>query len=335
MVIKASAAAGVRALVLDLASPDEVRRETAIARIAVIGDRAVPHILSAFRASRDRVARTAMLRALEPIADPRAGAIAREALAEGGDLAVAAAGALRGLLTSGGGTTASDALDALMGVLLDGAADRRARLAALEALETVPEVRDRVKAAIGRDERLVEIAKTRGGDAGAAHALWTDALDGRLPDDPRALRAAVQEHGAAAPLGALHRLVDRLRTHESAVAADRLVDWRAVRGAVHQALALRGSRVALYDLREAIGSSEPGLPLSFLAAIQLVGDAACLEDIAAAFARTPEHEARWRAQLATAFRTIAAREKISRRHAVMKRIQARWIDALPKLTGKS
>ena len=85
MVIKASAAAGVRALVLDLASPDEVRREAAIARIAVIGDRAVPHILSALTASRDRVARTAMLRALEPIGDPRAAAVAREALAEGGD----------------------------------------------------------------------------------------------------------------------------------------------------------------------------------------------------------------------------------------------------------
>jgi hypothetical protein len=93
--------------------------------------------------------------------------------------------------------------------------------------------------------------------------------------------------------------------------------------------------VALYDLREAIATSEPGLPISFLAAIQVIGDASSLEDIAAAFVRTPEHEERWRLQLATAFRTIAAREKIGRRHAVMKRIQARWIDALPKLTGKS
>ena len=332
MVIKASAAAGVRALVLDLASPDEVRREAAIARIAVIGDRAVPHILSAFRASRDRVARIAMLRALEPIADPRAGAVAREALNEGSDLAVAAAGVLRGLLTSKEGTASSDALDALMGVLLDGRAERRARVAALEALETVPEVRDRVTAAIGRDERLLEIAKTRTGDA---DALWSDALDGRLPDDPRALRAAVQEHGATAPLGALHRLIDRLRTHESTVAPDRLGEWRGVRGAVHQALALRGSRVALYDLREAITGSEPGLPIPFLAAIQLIGDAACLEDIAIAFGRTPPAEARWRSQLATAFRTIAAREKITRRHAVMKRIQARWPEMLLELTGKS
>jgi hypothetical protein len=334
MVIKASAAAGVRALVLDLASPEEVRREAAIARIAVIGDRAVPHILSAFRASRDRVARTAMLRALEPIADPRAGAVARDALAEGGDLAVAAAGVLRGLLTSGTGTTSSEALDALMGVLLDGNADRRARVATLEALETVPEVRDRVTAAVGRDERLLEIAKTRAGDRGAADALWTDALDGRLPDDPRALRTAVQEHGAAAPLGALHKLVDRLRTHESSVPDDRMADWRAVRGAVHQALALRTSRVALYDLREAIASSKPGLPISFLAAVQLIGDANCLEDIATAMSRTPPGETRWRAQLATAFRTVAAREKITRRHATMKRIQARWPDIVPELTGK-
>jgi hypothetical protein len=332
MVIKASAAAGVRALVLDLASPDDVRREAAIARIAVIGDRAVPHILSAFRASRDRVARTAMLRALEPIADPRAGAVAREALAEGGDVAVAAAGVLRGLLTSAEGNKSSDALDALMSVLLNGAADRRARLAALEALETVPEVRDRVATAIGRDDRLVDIAKSRTDDA---DALWTDALDGRLPDDPRALRSAVQTHGQTAPLNALHRLIDRLRTHESDVPADRVGEWRAVRGAVHQALALRGSRVALYDLREAIGTSEPGLPISFLAAIQVIGDASCLEDIAGAFVRAADQDQRWGLQLATAFRTIATREKVSRRHAVMKRIQARWIEALPKLMGKS
>ncbi len=332
MVIKASAAAGVRALVLDLASPDDVRREAAIARIAVIGDRAVPHILSAYRASRDRVARTAMLRALEPIADPRTGAVAREALAEGGDVAVAAAGVLRGLLTSAEGTKSSEALDALMSVLLNGAADRRARLAALEALETVPEVRDRVAAAIGRDERLVDIAKTRADDA---DALWTDALEGRLPDDPRALRGAVQAHGGTAPLNALHRLIDRLRTHESAVPADRVDEWRAVRGAVHQALALRGSRVALYDLREAIATSESGLPISFLAAIQVIGDAACLEDIAGAFVRAGEQDQRWALQLATAFKTIATREKVSRRHAVMKRIQARWTDALPKLMGKS
>jgi hypothetical protein len=221
-----------------------------------------------------------------------------------------------------------------MTVLLDGAADRRARLAALEALETVPEVRDRVTAAIGRDERLLEIAKTRAGAAGSADALWSDALDGRLPDDPRGLRAAVQAHGATAPLSALHRLVDRLRTHESVLAAERLGDWRGVRGAVHQALALRGSRVALYDLREAIASSEPGLPISFLAAVQLIGDPACLEDIAGALGRTPSGETRWRVQLTTAFRTITAREKITRRHAVMKRIQARWPDILLELTGK-
>ena len=60
-----------------------------------------------------------------------------------------------------------------------------------------------------------------------------------------------------------------------------------------------------------------------------------VEDIAGAFVRAGEQDQRWGAQLATAFRTVATREKVSRRHTVMKRIQARWIDALPKLMGKS
>ena len=42
----------------------------------------------------------------------------------------------------------------------------------------------------------------------------------------------------------------------------------AVRGALHQALALRGSRVALYDLRETIERPPAPLPSSFLAALQ-------------------------------------------------------------------
>ena len=40
---------------------------------------------------------------------------------------------------------------------------------------------------------------------------------------------------------------------------DRRRDWLTVRGAVHQALAARGSRVAAYDLREAIETAERAL----------------------------------------------------------------------------
>ena len=36
---------------------------------------------------------------------------------------------------------------------------------------------------------------------------------------------------------------------QAATRAARRDDWQIVRGALHQALALRGSRIALYDLR--------------------------------------------------------------------------------------
>ena len=103
------------------------------------------------------------------------------------------------------------------------------------------------------------------------------------------------------------------------------------RAAAHVALASRGSRLALYDLRESLESADAPLPVEFLAALSLVGDASCLEAIAAAYAR-PAASGRgrddwWRQHLADAFRAIVAREAITRRHAVMKKIEKRWPDA--------
>src|SRR5512145_1652365 len=119
MVIKASAASEIRSLVEALAGVDEVRREAAAARLAVIGSRAVPHIMAAYRGATDRAARVALMRALERSTDPRAGGVARGAITEGGDLAVAAIGVLRGLLDAREGQTGSQALDALMAAALE------------------------------------------------------------------------------------------------------------------------------------------------------------------------------------------------------------------------
>jgi hypothetical protein len=54
----------------------------------------------------------------------------------------------------------------------------------------------------------------------------------------------------------------------------------------------------------------------------MVGDVSCLEPIAGAHARAKN--AWWRDHLANAFRAIAAREKVTRRHAVMKKIEKKW-----------
>ena len=109
MVIKASAATEIRQLTAALDGDDEVRREAAIARLAIIGARAVDALGRTYSAATDRQTRIAVLRALEPIGDRRTIAIAQQAIAEGGDLARAAASALRGLLDSPHASTGTDA----------------------------------------------------------------------------------------------------------------------------------------------------------------------------------------------------------------------------------
>jgi hypothetical protein len=124
-----------------------------------------------------------------------------------------------------------------------------------------------------------------------------------------------------------------VRVREGSMSAGpRRDEWRAARGALHQALALRGSRVAVYDLRETIEEAREPLPVSFLAALHVIGDESCVESLAAAYARTPNDDARWRHQLGAAFRAITRREKITRRHATFKRIAARWPDAARELS---
>lgn len=337
MVIKASAATEIRQLIAGLGGDDEVRREAAIARLAVIGARAVDGLRRAYAESSARETRIAVLRALEPIGDRRTVAIARGAIAEGGDLALAAASALRGLLDSPHGPTGTDALDVLVATALDPSAERRVRLAAFDALQGMPEgVRARVAEALQADPDpgLKARASDLPRDAAAADAVWQDALEGRLPDTAGALRDAAGTRAAAAALSALQKMIDAVRSREGTVDnAAKRAEWQTVRGALHQALALRGSRVAVYDLREALEDSRGPLPTSFLAALHVVGDQSCLEPLAAAYARTPAGNARWKVQLAAAFRAIARREKVTRRHAVVKRISARWPEAGRELTS--
>jgi hypothetical protein len=329
MVIKRSASAEVGTLVAALADTDEAHREAAVARLAVIGARAIDKLTRIYPATSSRAARLAMLRIFEAVGDHRAGPLARRALLEGGDVAVAAAGVLRALLPSTQGSASADALDALISTALDTNNDHRLRLAAFEALQDVPgDVRTRVAQALGTDpaHALQQAATYGDGRTGAddlvrSGAVWCDAIEGRLPEDPRDLRDALSTRAAAAPLNTLRKLIGAVRERESAGAGAGRDSWRTVRGAIHQALALRGSRVALYDLRESLAEGATPLPVSFLAALHVVGDESCLEPLAARW-RASDDE-RWRHQLAEAFRAITRREKIGRGHRTMKKLRAR------------
>jgi hypothetical protein len=336
MSIKPSAATEIRTLLAGLASGDYIRRETAIARLAIIGPRAVDRMLTVYSAG-DRDTRIAILRALEAIADPRALAVAREAIAGGGDVAVAAAGTLRALLDSPADATATASLDVLVATALSASAERRVRVAAFEALRDMPsDIRQRVADALGADpDRAVHPASRNDTAANASDALWQDAVEGRLPDDPAALRELLSSRASSAPLGVLQRLVDAFHARErDADGTPRRSAWRGLRGEIHQSLGMRGSTIALYDLRETLAAAQEPLPASFVGALQAIGDASCLEPMASAHARAAAGDAsaaRWRAQLEQAFRTIAAREKITRKSAVMKRVERKWPGAVDAL----
>lgn len=327
--IKASSASEIRSLVDALSSADGLRREAAIARLSVIGTRATDRLITAYTASRESRAKVGILRALEAIADPRALPVACDALhtQDGGDAAVAAAGALKPFLDASDAALAAAALDALVDVALDPSRERRVRLAAYSALQEIP---PRMLAQV--TEAFLGTAGDLARENAADEALLEDALNGRLPDDPAPLRNALAAKGAAIPLTSLQKLIDAVRARERALEAGALrTGWQQVRGTAHQTLALRESRIAVYDLRETIEAADGPLPPSFLSAMRTIGDASCVDALAAALARAPETELWWRHQLASALRGIAKRERMTKRNPTMKRALARWPQAAQHL----
>ena len=142
----------LRELIDALGGPDEVARESAVARLALMGARAAERLLQEFPSAPPR-ARTGMLRALEALGDARAVPIARGALADPSAETVSAAiGVLRAFLTSPRATAARDALDALVSTALDTARPAAARIAALDALRVLPaDVREAVRKNLADD----------------------------------------------------------------------------------------------------------------------------------------------------------------------------------------
>jgi hypothetical protein len=287
----------VERLVADLRGGDTVRREAAVARLRVAGARALDRLTTLAVSDPDPACRAAALKALEGIDDPRVVSAARRALDDPDThVRAAAIGALRGWVSREPGT---DLLAALSGVALDPSQDGTVRLAALDALSDLP--RDVVQPLVD------QMPRTPAADA----------------DDPVAVREWIAEHEQA-PLSQLHAAIVRIRERERAERApDRRRDWLVARGAVHHVLARRGSRVALYDLREAFDAATEPLPLDFLTAVTAIGDATCLEPLARAWTAVPG-DAWWRDRVRDAGAEIARRAHLGSRSAAARRIRVRW-----------
>lgn len=341
MPIRPSAAAEIRQLVDALGAAEDVKREAAIARLAVVGPRAVEHLLRVYPTTTDPRIRIGVLRALESAADARVGALAAATLSDSSPALVAAAiGVLRSLVPSSDPRISRDALDALVAVVVDRSRPTEQRLAALDALGDLPSsTLEPIRRTLADDpdpQLRAQSGHSAVEPAVSVDAAWREALEGRLPASPDVLKAALAQEGGAAKLIQLQRLVDLVRAQETREESDteRRGAWRMVRGALHQALAARGSRLALYDLRDSLLDTDR-LPVAFLAALEEVGDATCLEPLAAAYdASSGRADPWWREHLATAFRAIIHREGLTRRHAAVKRLTSRWPDAAADLLSR-
>jgi hypothetical protein len=129
-------------------------------------------------------------------------------------------------------------------------------------------------------------------------------------------------HGQTASLSTVHDVLSSARESER-TSGSRRDEWRRVRGAAHLALARRGSRLALYDLRDAFGAATAPLPLDYLTAIATVGDDTCLEPLARAWAAA-SGEPWWQARLSEAAGDVVARGGLTGRHASLKRLGTKW-----------
>jgi HEAT repeat protein len=302
MPVKASASRTIETLVGDLSSTSATAREAALARLIVISARAVKPLVTLVESHASVRARIGGLRALEAIGDRRALAPALGAIDDpDSNVAAAAIGVARRFLKDSRG---AEAVDGLTAAALDRTRPDAVRTAALHAL------RDLDRATIA------PLLKSLARDPIVAMSVDPP------PDSALSLQQTIERRGAELPLGELLRLVELARDREAAAPANGRTEWATARAAAHLALAKRGSKIALFDLRESLEAARQPLPATSLAAVSLVGDASCLEPIAKAYARS--RDAAWRQHLSEAFRGITTRERLTRRHAVIKRLEKKW-----------
>jgi HEAT repeat protein len=308
-----------------------VRREAAVARLAIVGDRAVDRLLSALPQT-SPAGQVAVLRALELIASPRALPAAVSLLQASDDaVAGAAASALRPHVRSAEETLATRALEALTALALDTRRNDMPRLAALDALgetnsDMLQPIRDRLhKDPSPRVRRMAGWSDAKPAENAAARL--EAAAKGDLPEDGDVLRGWLGDAGAIVALSVLHDLVIALRERERSAGSDSIarLRWMTARASAHQALAGRHSRLAVFDLRETFETATARLPVGFLAAVTAVGDTSCLEALATAWHHIGDQ---WmRDHITTAFREIATREHLTRRHAAIRRVIGHYPDA--------
>jgi HEAT repeat protein len=287
-------------LIADLHASDSIRRDAAVARLRILGNRALPRLIDLVVSHESAVVRALALDTLEGIDDVRVIDAAFDRLRDGDiDVVIAALGVLRRWVAEETGTRL---LDAITAITVDRTRDARVRVAALAALSELP-------------EHLVRPIRDQAPPPESA---------GPSLEDPLQVREWIQAYGAGATLNTLHELVTRTREREHAESSSRLrSEWLEARGRAHQAIAKRNSLLALYDLRETFEAATAALPQSFLSTAAAIGDASCLEPLARAWAAAGK-DLEWTHQLSTTAAAIMRREKLTGRSAAVKKLRANF-----------
>lgn len=332
--IKGSSSTQIAALLEGLSSERAATRDAAVARLTVIGARAVEPLAALTASEAASETRTAALRTLEAIGDSHGRSAVLRAIDDSDPLVASTAVAAARVYLRG--PHGAEALDQLTRAALDRSRDAAVRAAAVRAVSTLQTstIAPFLKALQDDPDAAVrKLAQSAASGVSADRPEPATTLEaaaaGHLPDDPDMLRLAIASAGARTALADLLRVIEAVRDREAQETSGRREKWLAVRAAAHLVLANRGSRIALYDLREALEPADARQPVEFLAALSAIGDASCLDAIAAAHARA--RDGWWREHLAGAFRAIVAREGLTRRHAAIKKIEKRWPGAMAEM----
>lgn len=311
-----------------LRSGTNAEAEAAAARLVVLGARAVPHVLQSLTASGSDTEAARLVAVLGQLPPSRDVVVALDAALHDPrrPVSTAALAAWGALLSAANAAVAAQALDRLTAIALDGTLDGEPRARATGWLAALPgdEIRPLLARLAADPVPEVRLAATSQRDTAAESPFSPGA-------GPDVVRQFVHASGNTAPLPDLHRLVVLARERAAAAPVE-APEWTAARAAVHQALAQRGSTVALYDLREMLLRGDAPLPVAALSALATVGDASCVDAMAEAYDRLDDQ---WtREQLARALEAIVARERPARRPAVVKRLSGRNHPLLAGLAAK-
>ncbi len=258
MAIKTSSARQIDTLIANLSADDALTRESAVARLTVIGARAVERLIAAAESAAPAAARVAAFRALEGIADPRAlGAALRATGAADPNIAASAIAVARTFIR---GPRGASVVDALTGIALARNRPESVRVGALRSLMALERstIAPLLASLASDPNAMIRSEAARQTDT-SGRALVVDPIDEltraaeqELPDDASLLHAAIVSAGDTVALPVLLRIVERVREREASEAPRRRMEWMRVRAAAHAALARRGSRIAIYDLRESL-----------------------------------------------------------------------------------